>query len=71
MPFLVVLVFWLTIIFLSFTLQTDPNRDWASTIFALSATGALYLILELSQPFSGLLQISNEPLRTALLPLGS
>jgi len=72
MPFLAVLVFWLTIIFLSFTLFAKPSPIviGALTIFALSATGALYLILELSQPFSGLLQISNEPLRNALLPLG-
>jgi hypothetical protein len=71
MPFLAVLVFWLTIIFLSFTLFAKPAPIviGALMIFALSATGALYLILELSQPFSGLLQISNEPLRNALLPL--
>jgi hypothetical protein len=73
MPFLAVLLFWLMIIFLSFTLFSKPTPIviGALTIFALSATGALYLILELSQPFSGLLRISSEPLRTALLPLGS
>jgi len=71
MPFLAVLVFWLTIIFLSFTLFAKPTPIviGALTLFALSATGALYLILELSQPFSGLLQISSEPLRDALSPL--
>jgi hypothetical protein len=71
MPFLGVLVFWLTIIFLSFTLFAKPSPIviGALMIFALSATGALYLILELSQPFSGLLQISSEPLRDALSPL--
>jgi len=31
--------------------------------------GAIFLILELSQPFSGLMQISSEPLRNALAPL--
>ncbi len=71
-PFLAVLIFWLTIIFLSFTLFAKPTAIvmGALTIFALSATCALYLILELNEPFSGLLQISSEPLRTALLPLG-
>jgi hypothetical protein len=37
----------------------------------LSASGALFLVLELSQPFAGLMQISSAPLRNALAPLGS
>jgi hypothetical protein len=70
-PFLAVLVLWLTIIFGSFSLFAHPNRIviGALAIFAFSATGAIYLILELSQPFAGLLQISSEPLRHALAPL--
>jgi hypothetical protein len=39
-------------------------------LFALSASGAIFLILELSQPFTGLLAIPSEPLRNALAPLG-
>jgi hypothetical protein len=39
-------------------------------IFALSAAGAIYLILDLGQPFAGLMQISSAPLRNALTPLG-
>lgn len=71
MPFLVVLVFWLTIIFASFSLfaHTSPMVIGELLIFALSATGAIYLILELSQPFGGLMQIRSDPLRNALLPL--
>lgn len=71
MPFLVILVFWLTIIFVSFSLfaQSSPMVIGELIIFALSATGAIYLILELSQPFGGLMQISSAPLRNALLPL--
>jgi hypothetical protein len=41
------------------------------TIFALSASASLFLILELSQPFTGLMMISSEPLRNALAPLGA
>jgi hypothetical protein len=72
-PFLVVLVFWLTIIFASFSLFTRPNATViaALLIFALSASGAIFLILELSQPFSGLMQVSSAPVRNALAPLGS
>jgi hypothetical protein len=72
MPFLVVLVFWLTIIFASFSLFAQPNAIiiGALCIFALSAAGSIFLILELSQPFAGLMQIANAPLRNALAPLG-
>jgi len=72
MPFLGVLVFWLTIIFMSFTLfaQPSPMVIGELIVFALSATGAIYLIVELSEPFGGLMQIPSEPLRNALTPLG-
>ena len=68
MPFLVVLIFWLTIIFASFSLFAQPNAIVIGSlfIFALSAAGAIYLILELGQPFAGLMQISSAPLRNAL-----
>jgi hypothetical protein len=72
MPFLAVLVFWLTIIFASFSLFAQPNVIVISSlfIFALSAAGSIFLILELGQPFAGLMHIANEPLRNALAPLG-
>jgi Protein of unknown function (DUF4239) len=73
MPFLVVLVSWLAIIFASFSLFADNNVTTivALCIFALSASASIFLILELSQPFTGLLMISSEPLRNALAPVGS
>ena len=36
----------------------------------LSASAAIYLILELGLPFGGLMQVSPETLRTTLKPLG-
>ena len=71
MPFLVVLIFWLTIIFGSFGLFAKPNAIVFGSlfVFALSAAGAIYLVLELGQPFFGLMQISSAPLRNALMPL--
>jgi len=71
MPFLVVLVSWLTIIFASFSLFADNNATTiaALCIFALSASASIFLILELSQPFTGLMMISDGPLRNALAPL--
>jgi Protein of unknown function (DUF4239) len=73
MPFLIVLVFWLTIIFASFSLFADMNvvTITALCIFALSASASLFLILELSQPFTGLMVIPSDPLRNALVPLAS
>jgi hypothetical protein len=70
MPFLAVLSFWLTFIFASFSLFSRPNAIVVGSllIFALSAAGAIYLILDLGQPFAGLMQISSAPLN-ALTPL--
>jgi hypothetical protein len=65
---LVVLVFWLTILLASFTLfsTVNPTGGVALAIIALSASGAIYLILELNHPFGGLMQIPSESLRNAL-----
>jgi hypothetical protein len=72
MPFLVLLVFWVTIIFLSFGLFAPPNATVIATLFlcALSVSGAIYLILELDRPFAGLLQLSDASLRNAITHLG-
>jgi hypothetical protein len=72
MPFLAVLVFWLMIIFASFSLFARPNATLVVALFicALSASTSIFLILELSQPFSGLMAISTAPLSHALAPLG-
>src|SRR5262245_43155400 len=66
-PFLVVLVFWLTMIFVSFGLFAPRNATViaALCVCALSVAGAIFLILELDSPFEGLMTISPEPLRSA------
>jgi len=68
MPFLVLLIFWVTIIFLSFGLFAPPNATVIATLFlcALSVSGAIFMILELDRPFGGLIQISSAPLRSAI-----
>ena len=72
MPFLVVLVFWLTLIFTSFGLFAPSNSTVIGVLLAcaLSVAGAIFLIVELDRPFHGLLQISSMPLRNALAHLG-
>jgi hypothetical protein len=69
---LVVVVFWLTIIFMSFGLFAQPHVLAISVLFisAISVSAAVFLILELDQPFGGLIQISSAPLRNALALLG-
>jgi Protein of unknown function (DUF4239) len=71
-PFLVVLVFWLVIIFAGFGLFAPRNGTVIAAFFvcALSVSGAIFLILELDRSFEGLLQVSSAPLRAALAQLG-
>ncbi len=73
LPFLIVLVFWLYILFASFCLFSplNPTALAATAVIALSASAAFFLILELYRPFGGLMQIDSAPLRQALAPLGS
>jgi hypothetical protein len=71
-PFLVIVMFWLTMLFVSFSLFSplNPTSIGPLVIIAISASAALFLILELSEPFSGLMQIPPSPLTNALAPLG-
>ncbi len=73
MPFLVVVIFWLAIIFASFSLFAETNATTVVALctFALSASAAIFPILEPSQPFAGLMAISGGPLRNALAALSS
>ena len=72
-PFLVVLVFWLVIIFTSFGLFAPSNTTVMATFFvcALSVSGAIFLILELDSSFEGFVQVSSTPLRAALAQVGA
>ena len=67
-PFLVVLVFWLVVIFVSFGLFAPRNGTVISILLvcALSVASAIFLILEMDGPFTGLIQISPDPLYYAL-----
>jgi len=71
-PFLAVLLLWLIILFAGFSLMAPANATTLASlvICALSVSGALFLILELDQPFSGIMVIQSEPLLHALPPLG-
>jgi hypothetical protein len=70
-PFLLILIVWLAVIFMSFGMFVEPGAvAWAALlVFALSVSSALFLVADLSQPFAGLMQISKEQLRDTLVSL--
>jgi hypothetical protein len=72
-PFLIVLIGWLTLIFASISLFAENSTKAVVVlcIFSLAATASIFLILELGQPFAGLMMISDQPLRDALPALKS
>jgi hypothetical protein len=72
LPFLIILMFWLTVLFASFGLFSPPNATVIGVLFvcAFSVSGAIFLILELGRPFEGLLQLSSAPMRHALAQIG-
>jgi hypothetical protein len=72
MPLLIVLVFWLTALFISFGLFAPRNGTVVASLLisALSVSGAIFLILEMYVPYAGLIQVSRAPLRAALAYLG-
>ena len=72
LPLLIVLVVWLTAIFISFGLFAPFNGTVVSSLIiaALSVSGAVFLILEMYTPYAGFVQISNAPLRAAIALIG-
>jgi hypothetical protein len=71
-PMLIILVSWLAIIFLGFSALAPANITTilALTISAVAVSGAIFLILELDQPFGGIIRISSEPMLKALGQFG-
>ena len=72
-PFLAVLIFWLVIIFASFGLFATFNATVLIilSLLALPASCAIFLILELGEPFTGLMMVSSALLRNSLAPFWS
>ena len=67
-PFYWVLVFWLVILFGSFGLRAPPNAMIVSIIglCILSVTAAVFVILDMDQPYGGLFGIPSTSMRDAL-----
>jgi len=71
-PLLLMLICWLTILFISFGLFGPRNLTVLVGLFisALAVSGAIFLILEMYHPDAGLLKVSEAPLRAAMAQLG-
>ncbi len=71
-PFLVMLLFWLTILHMSFGLFAPRNATVMVVLLlcALSVSGAVFLIMEMNHPLSGMIKVSSAPMLKALEHLG-
>ncbi len=69
---LVVVVLWLALIFGSFGLFAPDNATVLAVLVvcALSVAASVFLILEMDQPFGGLMKTSSAPLHYALQHIG-
>ena len=68
LPFLILLIFWLVLVFASFGLFAPVNGT-AVTILLLcsvAVSGGITMILDMDTTFSGIVRVSAEPLRQAL-----
>jgi hypothetical protein len=73
---IVTLVLWIAAIFLSFGINAPRHATMYGVFLVLSVAigSAIFLVLEMDRPFGGLLQLSGQPIETALshmLPAGN
>jgi hypothetical protein len=71
-PILIALLSWVTALFLGFGLLARFNATVITALLvgSLSVAGAVFLIVEMSQPYGGWMQISSAPLRAVLAQMG-
>jgi len=72
LPLLVILVFWLTLLFVSFGLFAPPHMTAISVTFvgACAVSAAIFLVLELNRPLDGMIKVSSASMMHALGQLG-
>jgi hypothetical protein len=72
LPFLIMLVFWLTVLFASFGMLAPLNTTNVAVhvLCAVSVAGAIFLLEEMSHPMAGIMKVSSTPLVKALEILG-
>lgn len=72
-PFLTILIAWACVLFFGFGMLARVNRASVVglAVGAVSVASAIFLIVELSTPYSGLLRLSPAPVRQAIEALGT
>jgi hypothetical protein len=62
------LILWLSVIFVAYGLFATPNLTVFSCliVFALTVSGAIFLIEEMYSPYTGVIRISKAPLEATL-----
>ena len=71
LPFLVLLIFWLSIVFASFGLFAPANRTALVTLFlcSVAVSGGIILIEELDNPLSGFIRVPADSMRKAVVEI--
>lgn len=72
MPVLLVMVTcWMTLTVMGWNLFAPRNYTVSAVniVCSLSVASAIFLILEMDQPFGGIVEVSDKPMRAALLKL--
>ena len=69
---LIVVIAWLAIIFFSIGLFSPVNSTVIAALMlsALSVSSSIFLLLELDQPFDGMIRISSESMLNVIRHLG-
>jgi hypothetical protein len=70
--FVIVLIFWFTVLFGTFGVLTPSNATVMTVMLvcALSVAGGVLLVLEMNHPLEGLIKVSSAPLEHARTHLG-
>jgi hypothetical protein len=72
LPLLAVLTAWLAILFAGYGLLSPRNGTVVAVLFvcALSIAGAIFLVMELTTPFTGVVRIPSTSLQAAFAQIG-
>jgi hypothetical protein len=72
-PFIIILIVWLFILFISFGLFSRRNAlvVVALLVGALAISGAVVLIVDMDSPYEGLIVVSPDPMKQALAQIGA
>ncbi len=70
-PFLVLLIFWLAVVFASFGLFAPANPTAIVALFlcSIAVSGGIVLIEELDNPGSGVIRLPSDSMRKGLVEI--